>query len=139
MKLNATINMKVMNLFDEERNVTVRTRSYTIVNEEDLRNALKRMRPDVETRILDMALYQSGLIISNINNIHIMYNKYNPTSAGAPGQLVNILNFQNGLKRKRHVSILKIKMTSVLNILLSVDIVKLVIKHTLKRCFITRR
>ena len=82
MKLNATINMKVMNLFDEERNVTVRTRSYTIVNEEDLRNALKRMRPDVETRILDMALYQSGLIISNINNIHIMYNKYNPTRAG---------------------------------------------------------
>ena len=76
MKLNATINMKVMNLFDEERNVTVKSRSYTIVNEEDLRNALKRMRPDVETRILDMALYQSGLIISNINNIHIMYNKY---------------------------------------------------------------
>ena len=82
MKLNATINMKVVNLFDEERNVTVRTRSYTIVNEEDLRNALKIMRPDVETRILDMALYQSGLIISNINNIHIMYNKYNPTRAG---------------------------------------------------------
>ena len=68
MKLNATINMKVMNLFDEERNVTVRTRSYTIVKEEDFRNALKRMRPDVETRTLDMALYQSGLIISNINN-----------------------------------------------------------------------
>ena len=82
MKLNATINMKIMNLFDEERNVTVKTRSYTIVNEEDLRNALKRMRPDVETRILDMALYQSGLIISNIKNIHIMYNKYNPTRAG---------------------------------------------------------
>ena len=83
MKLNATINMmKVMNLFDEERNVTVRTRSYTIVNEEDLRNALKIMRPDVETRNLDMALYQSGLIISNINNIHIMCNKYNPIRAG---------------------------------------------------------
>ena len=43
MKLNATINMKVMNLFDEERTVTVRTRSYTIVNEEDLINALKRI------------------------------------------------------------------------------------------------
>ena len=82
MKLNAIINMKVMNLFDEERNVTVKSRSYIIVNEEDLRNALKRMRPDVETRILDMALYQSGLIISNIKNIHIMYNKYNPTRAG---------------------------------------------------------
>ena len=41
MKLNATINMQVMNIFDEERNVTVNSRSYTIVNEEDLRNALK--------------------------------------------------------------------------------------------------
>ena len=87
MKLNATINMKVMNLFDEERNVTVKSRSYTIVNEEDLRNELKRMRPDVETRSLDMALYQSGLIISNINNIHIMYNKYNPTRAGKYSEL----------------------------------------------------
>ena len=82
MKMNSTINMKVMNLFDEERNVTVRTRSYTIVNEEDLGNALKRMRPDVEARILDLGLYQSGLVISKINNIHIMYNKYSPTRAG---------------------------------------------------------
>ena len=82
MKLNATINMEVMNLFDEDRNVTVRTRSYTIVNEEDLRNALKRMRPDVETRILDMGLYQSGLVISKTINIHIMYKKSNPTRAG---------------------------------------------------------
>ena len=82
MKLNATINIKVMNLFDEERNATVRTRSYTIVNEEDLRNALKRMRPDIETIILDMGLYQSGLIIHKINNIYILYNKYNPTRAG---------------------------------------------------------
>ena len=70
MKLNSTINIEVMNLFDEERNVIVRIRSYIIVNEEDLRNALKRMRSDVKTRILDMVLYQSGLIISNINNIY---------------------------------------------------------------------
>ena len=46
------------------------------------RSALKRMRPDVETRILDMALYQSGLVTSNINNTHIMYNRHNPTRAG---------------------------------------------------------
>ena len=111
MKLNATINMEVINLFDEERNVTVRTRSYTIVNKEDLRNASKRMRPDIETRILDMGLYQSGLVINKINNIHIMYNKYHPTRAGKYTELPE----------------------------LNVDTAIFVIKHTLKRCFTTRK
>ena len=40
------------------------------------------MKPDIETRILEMALYQSGLMIVKVESIHIMYNKYNPTRAG---------------------------------------------------------
>ena len=40
------------------------------------------MRPDIETRGLDMGLYQSGLIIDKGKEIHIMYNIYNPTRAG---------------------------------------------------------
>ena len=82
MKINATVKLRVMNLWDEVRDVVVRTRSYTVVNEDDLKDALRRMRPDIETRILDMGLYQSGLIIDKVINIHMMYNKYNPTRAG---------------------------------------------------------
>ena len=40
------------------------------------------MKPNIETRILEMALYQSGLMIVKVESIHIMYNKYNPTRAG---------------------------------------------------------
>ena len=40
------------------------------------------MKPDIETRVLEMALYQSGLMIVKVESIHIMYNKYNPTRAG---------------------------------------------------------
>ena len=82
MKLNAIVKLAVQNIFDEGNELTVRTRSYTITNEEELRNALNNMRPDIETRIADMALYQSGLMIAKVVEIQIMYNKYNPTRAG---------------------------------------------------------
>ena len=82
MKLNAIVKLAVQNIFDEGNELTVRTRSYTIPNEEELRNALNNMRPDIETRIADMALYQSGLMIAKVVEIQIMYNKYNPTRAG---------------------------------------------------------
>lgn len=53
------------------------------------------MRPDIETRILDMGLYQSGLIIDKIVYIHMMYNKYNPTRAG------NYIELPMRIKSKR--------------------------------------
>ena len=133
MKLNATVNMKVMNLFDEERNVTVRTRSYTIVNEEDLRNALKRMRPEVETRILEMALYQPGLKIRNISNIHIMYNKYNPTRAG------KYIELPEWIKKKKACVNMKNQDDKCFQYSIECGYCKFAIKHTLKRCFTTRR
>ena len=40
------------------------------------------MRNDIGERISDMALYQSGLMIVQIQEIHMMFNKYNPTRAG---------------------------------------------------------
>ena len=40
------------------------------------------MKPDIETIILEMALYQLGLMIVKFESIHIMYNKYNPKRAG---------------------------------------------------------
>ena len=82
MKLNAVVSLRVNNIFEEEQLVSAKTRSYTINNEDDLKKALNNMKPDIETRILEMALYQSGLMIVKVESIHIMYNKYNPTRAG---------------------------------------------------------
>ena len=36
----------------------------------------------IGARILDMALYQSGLMVVKVKEIHMMYSKYNPTRAG---------------------------------------------------------
>ena len=82
MKLNATVKISVVNIFDEMQDVIVRTRSYTIINSDELQEALKNMRNDIGARILDMALYQSGLMVVKVKEIHMMYNKYNPTRAG---------------------------------------------------------
>ena len=64
------------------QDVIVRTRSYTIINSDELKEALKNMRNDIGARILDMALYQSGLVVVKVEEINMMYNKYNPTRAG---------------------------------------------------------
>ena len=82
MKLNGTVKISVVNLYDEMQDVIVRTRSYTLINSDELKSVLKNMRRDIEVRILDMALYQSGLMIVKIKEIHMMFNKYNPTRAG---------------------------------------------------------
>ena len=82
MKLNATVKISVVNIYDEMQDVIVRTRSYTIIDSDELQEALKNMRNDIGARILDMALYQSGLMVVKVKEIHMMYNKYNPTRAG---------------------------------------------------------
>ena len=75
MKLNATVKISVVNIYDEMQDVIVRTRSYTIINSDELQEALKNMRNDIGARISDMALYQSGLMIVKIKEIHMMFNK----------------------------------------------------------------
>ena len=82
MKLNATVKISVVNIDDEMQDVIVRTRSYTIIDSDELQEALKNMRNDIGARILDMALYQSGLMVVKVKEFHMMYNKYNPTRAG---------------------------------------------------------
>ena len=64
------------------QDVIVRTRSYTIINPDELKKALNNMRNDIGVRISDLALYQSGLMVVKIEEIHMMLNKYNPTRAG---------------------------------------------------------
>ena len=52
--------------------VIVRTRSYAIINSDELKDALKNMRHDIGARILDMALYQSGLMVVKVKEVHMM-------------------------------------------------------------------
>ena len=82
MKLNATVKISLVNISDDMPDVIVRTWSYTTINSDELQEALKNMRKDIRVRISDMALYQSGLMIVKMKEIHMMLNKYNPTRAG---------------------------------------------------------
>ena len=130
MTLNAIVKIRVVNLFDEIRDVVVRTRSYTSVNETDLRRALKRMRPDFETRVLDMGLYQSGLIIDKGKEIHTMYNRYNPTRAG------KYIDRPAWIKSKRACTNSQNQDDKCLNIQLNALIIKLV-KRNVQKSFST--
>ena len=47
MKLHATVKISVVNIYDEMQDVIVRTRSYTIINSDELQEALKNMRNDM--------------------------------------------------------------------------------------------
>ena len=47
-----------------------------------MKEALQNMRKDIGAIILDMALYQSGLMVVKVKEIKMMYHKYNPTRAG---------------------------------------------------------
>jgi len=67
---------------DEMQDVIVRTRSYTTMNSDELQEALENMRHDIGAIILDMALYQSGLMVVKLKEIKMVYHKYNPTRAG---------------------------------------------------------
>ena len=95
MKLNATVKISVVNIYDAMQDVIVRTRSYTIINSDELQVALKNMRNDIGVRISDMALYQSGLMIVKIQEIHMMLNKYNPTRAGKYINLPKWISLKN--------------------------------------------
>ena len=70
MKLNATVKISVVDIYDEIQDVIVRTRSYTVIDSDELKEALKNMRNDIGARILDMALYQSGLMVGKVKEIH---------------------------------------------------------------------
>ena len=41
----------------------------TVVNSDELKRAMKSMRQDIETIIIEMALYQSGFMIAKVSEI----------------------------------------------------------------------
>ena len=118
MKLNATVKISVVNIYDEVQDVIIRTRSYTIIGSDELQEALKTMRNEIGARILDMALYQSGLMVVKVKEIHMMYNKYNPTRAG------KYINLPKWISLKKACINIKNKDENVLNMLFSVVITK---------------
>ena len=100
------------------QDVIVRTRSYTIIHSDELKEALKNMRNDIGARILDMALYQSGLMVVKVKETHMMYNKYNPTRAG------KYINLPKWISLKKACINIKKKITNGLSMLFSVVITK---------------
>ena len=54
------------------QDILVRTRSYAIISSDELKEALQNMRKDIGAIILDMALYQSGLMVLKVKEIHMM-------------------------------------------------------------------
>ena len=92
MKLNVIVQLAAQNIFAEGQEVIVRTRSYTIIDSDELKNALQNMRQNIETRIIEMSLDQSGLMIAKVSGIHIMYHKYNPTRAGKYIELPELIS-----------------------------------------------
>ena len=62
---------------------------------DELKEALKNMRNDIGAIILDMALYQSGLMVVKVKEIHMMYSKYNPTRAGKYINLPTWISLKN--------------------------------------------
>ena len=68
--------------FAEEEEAVVRTGSYTTIGSDEAKNALQNMRQDIDTMIMEMALYQCGFMIAKVSGIHIMYHENKPTRAG---------------------------------------------------------
>ena len=64
MKLNVTAHLAAQNIFAEEEEAIVRTRSYTTIGSDESKNALQNMRQDIDTIIMEMALYQCGFMIA---------------------------------------------------------------------------
>ena len=60
----------------------ITSRIYTIMNEEELKNAINNMASDIEIKIENSQLKKSGYTINKIHPITIHYDKYNPTRAG---------------------------------------------------------
>ena len=114
------------------QDVIVRTRSYTVISSDELQEALKNMRNDIGVRILDMALYQSGLMVVKVKEVHMMFNIYNPTRAG------KYINFPKWLSLKKACISIKQKMINVLSMLFSVVFIKCCEKR-IQRTFITTK
>ena len=51
MKLNATVKISVVSIYGEMQDVLLRTRSFTLVDSDELNEALKNMRNDFGARI----------------------------------------------------------------------------------------
>ena len=134
-------NMKILIVVDlildegDEFEVTrqVQSRRYDIYNSDDLKNSLNNMATDIELQIETKQFHKSGLVIRGIDKITIQYDRYNPTRGGS------YIELPEWIATKRHVLILKIKITSVLNIVFNVVCWVLIIKCILNESITTQR
>ena len=87
---------------------------------------------DIGARILDMALYQSGLTVVKVKEIQMMFNKYSPTREG------KYINLPKWISSKKACINIEIQMRNVLNMLFSVVITKS-LKRAIQKIFIATK
>ena len=91
------------------------------------------MRNDIGVRISDMALYQSGLMIVKVKEVHMMFNNNNnPTRAG------KYISFPKWISLKEACTAIKSKRKHVLNMLFSV-VIKTYLKTVIQQSFTTTK
>ena len=81
VQIHKGIKLAAQNAFAEGQEVILRLRSNTIIDSDEIENALQNMRQDKETILMYIALYQRGFMIAKVNEIHITYHKNEPTRA----------------------------------------------------------
>ena len=90
------------------------------------------MRNDIGVRISDMALYQSGLMIVKVKEVHMMFNNNNPTRAG------KYISFPKWISLKEARIAIENKRKNVLNMLFCV-VIKTYLKTVIQQSFTTTK
>ena len=81
VQIHKDIKLAAQNAFAEAQEAIVRLRSYTTIGSDESKNALQNMRQDIDTMIMEMALYQRGFMIAKVSGVHIMYHKNKPNKS----------------------------------------------------------
>ena len=83
MKILSRIHAKYFDVANDEiRIITIQSRRDEVLNEDDLRGALRKMPFDIMVRLDEAQFWMSGLSIEKIEGVTIFYDKFNPTRAG---------------------------------------------------------
>ena len=61
VQIHKDIKLAAQNAFAEGQEAIVRSKSYTTIGSDESRNALRNMRQEIDTMIMEMALLQCGV------------------------------------------------------------------------------
>ena len=83
MKILSRVHVKFFDVANDEiRVITIQSLLHEVLNEEDLREALRRIPIEIHVKLEDAQFWMSGLSAEKVESITIFYDKFNPTRAG---------------------------------------------------------